>query len=143
MSKIEKLCTYCSQPNQAVAQTLLESMEAFACTACKNMASSVSSTPTRIQAPWSVRQVNSLRSYQNSPVFYHYVCNNKHELSVSADALYCEQCSFKQDWAYRWSTEFVDGTGSAPSGAGVPRDPNVPTRETAAEAIPEKKREFA
>jgi len=143
MTKNEKRCTYCSQLDQPVAQTLLESMEAYACATCKKMASSVSSTPARIPAPWSVRQVNSLRSYQNSPVFYHYICNNKHDLSVSADALHCDQCSYKQDWAYRWSTEFVDGTGSAPNGAGVPRDPNIPARETAAEAILDKKREFA
>jgi hypothetical protein len=59
-------------------------------------------------APWTVRQVESLKAYQRAGEYLPFVCDEHHVLKVATDGMYCLGCDdFRLEWAYPWTLDWT------------------------------------
>lgn len=132
---------------EAHEQQIVEAIDSYCCAKCQpRILSSNSEEENRTSAPWRHDEVSSLKGYQLSTLFCPYVCSNGHDLTVSANGLACEECSYLQTWAYKWTLNYAwrprgASPPAAPAGAMVPKPPG-PTPGGAAALVPRKDLSF-
>lgn len=64
-----------------------------------------------ISAPWTPKQVEVLRKFQQNPQVHPYTCTHAHSpessrvLEPTIDGWICLTCSYTQSWAFDWTME--------------------------------------
>ena len=131
---VTRVCYSCLKRKQC--SPVLPNMPVHVCGACAKEQGmelvSWDDVDNKLAPPWTSQQIASLQSYQQSPTFVPFMCDEQHMMIAEEDGLRCNVCMTHQIWTYDWTLDWSWKMLEPPDTSGCPAKtpPPNPSKET-------------